>query len=586
MDAVPNADEMQGAERDPARGQSASYTETVPVPRDSTGTVFAGTDVQSGAFPLLNAGLCGTDEEYNILVMERLGASLEDIKAENFLIGWKSRRRVLYAIDLGLARPWRADSGAHVPYKGERWRLPKLPNIFKAEESGCFDDRVAIQRRRLAWKHRPERIVLLRHGQSEGAVAEAKGDSRLELTREGICQAKEADIYEAYITNLFKHMALRPVSIVFDRWSTSPFERAMQTLLGLYEGGFPRDRVRIHIDPQIREQESFRSRWGEEKSNLRRFWDKLFGENGNGLLAGDMCLVVTHGLTIRLMLMYEFCTEESFPARLPWATRKDPDEHEGHEEFDADAKAGQLHHSFAICWKKINAWLVLYQDDAMLDRFDKFLDAQQNKILRARSLPFTVINYLEIPQPRTMHIEAVLSRLVPGHNHSDSGTAKLEELAAKGPALTEEQVEFIDWWGSRLSYEGKMLYLRRGRLPWQGLGTATEEAKYERILDAKMSITPAELCKGEPAQFASFLKYARSLGYAEEPDYAKLRGLFRSVLLQQKGVKESNIADLAFEWEADQAGSADEERRLISHGQVCGDFGKARSFAASMLEKD
>ncbi|CAE7670157.1 unnamed protein product, partial [Symbiodinium necroappetens] len=97
---------------------------------------------------------------------------------------------------------------------------------------------------------------------------------------------------------------------------------------------------------------------------VKQFWDKLFGENGNGLLAGDsrtydMCLVVTHGLTIRLMLMclfnwsvatfesvwnlsycehvtlkkslnrtsressgYEFCTEESFPARLPWATRK------------------------------------------------------------------------------------------------------------------------------------------------------------------------------------------------------------------------------------------------------------------------
>ncbi|CAE7235975.1 unnamed protein product, partial [Symbiodinium natans] len=96
-----------------------------------------------------------------------------------------------------------------------------------------------------------------------------------------------------------------------------------------------------------------------------------------------------------------------------------------------------------------------------------------------------------------------------------------------------------------------LLYLRRGRLPWQGLGTATEEAKYERILDAKMSITPAELCKGEPAQFAAFLKYARGLGYTEEPDYAKLRGLFRSVLLQQKGVQEANMRDLAFDWEVE-----------------------------------
>eukprot|EP00439_Symbiodinium_sp_Y106_P038722 s2464_g4.t1 len=404
------------------------------------------------------------------------------------------------------------------------------------EESGCFDDQVAIQRRRLAWKHRPERIVLLRHGQSEGNVDKmlytSKGDSRLELTREGICQAKEAG-------SRLKQTALKSRNIIV---CTSPFERAMQTLLGLYEGGFPRDRVRIHIDPQIREQEfgnfqppgltgmvraeedlvgrTYYRRPNAESSadvfdRVKQFWDKLFGENGNGLLAGDsrtydMCLVVTHGLTIRLMLMclfnwsvatfesvwnlsycehvtlkknseqcrYEFCTEESFPARLPWATRKvwvvlkntpapkrmiwklekirearrilggaldagDPDEHEGHEEFDADAK-----------------------DDAMLDRFDKFLDAQQNKILRARSLPFTVINYLEIPQPRTMHIESVLSRLVPGHNHSDSGTvplkrAKLEELAAKGPALTKEQVEFIDWWGSKLSYEGKMLRCNR-----------------------------------------------------------------------------------------------------------------------------
>ena len=44
---------------------------------------------------------------------------------------------------------------------------------------------------------------------------------------------------------------------------------------------------------------------------VTQFWDKLFEDNGKGLLTDpsvkyDMCLMVTHGLTIRLMLMCLF----------------------------------------------------------------------------------------------------------------------------------------------------------------------------------------------------------------------------------------------------------------------------------------
>ena len=50
-------------------------------------------------------------------------------------------------------------------------------------------------------------------------------------------------------------------------------------------------------------------------------------------------------------------------------------------------------------------------------RIDKALDSLENKILRVRSEPYTVIDYLAIPQPRTTQKEEVLSRLVPGHGH-------------------------------------------------------------------------------------------------------------------------------------------------------------------------
>ena len=73
-------------------------------------------------------------------------------------------------------------------------------------------------------------------------------------------------------------------------------------------------------------------------------------------------------------------------------------------------------------------------------RIDKAMDSLENKILRERSEPYTVINYLEIPQPRTMQMDEVLLRLVPGHHHS-----------GKSPEANPQRFAFLLTWATRWS---------------------------------------------------------------------------------------------------------------------------------------
>ena len=73
-----------------------------------------------------------------------------------------------------------------------------------------------------------------------------KGDARLELTPTGLAQAREAGARIAALLQDSKRVFV----------GVSPFERAQQTLYGMYEGGFPRDKVKaVQPDPRLREQE-------------------------------------------------------------------------------------------------------------------------------------------------------------------------------------------------------------------------------------------------------------------------------------------------------------------------------------------
>jgi casein kinase 1 epsilon len=92
-----------------------------------------------------------------------------------------------------------------------------------------------------------------------------------------------------------------------------------------------------------------------------------------------------------------------------------------------------------------------------------------------------------------------------------------------------------------------LMYLSRGSLPWQGLGIeeGDKSRKYERIMDMKMDTDVSVLCKSEPPELVAHLKYCRSLGYEDEPDYKYLLRLWKSALARKTSLKEG---DFKFDW--------------------------------------
>lgn len=68
-----------------------------------------------------------------------------------------------------------------------------------------------------------------------------------------------------------------------------------------------------------------------------------------------------------------------------------------------------------------------------------------------------------------------------------------------------------------------LLFFLRGSLPWLGLEPCEMGRKKEMI-------PLGELCKSYPNQFEQYLRYARSLQFAERPKYVMLRSLFQQVV--------------------------------------------------------
>ncbi|KHJ99014.1 hypothetical protein OESDEN_01004 [Oesophagostomum dentatum] len=88
-----------------------------------------------------------------------------------------------------------------------------------------------------------------------------------------------------------------------------------------------------------------------------------------------------------------------------------------------------------------------------------------------------------------------------------------------------------------------LMYFNRGTLPWQGLKAATKRQKYDKISEKKISTSVEELCASYPEAFATYLRYSRTLGFEDTPDYGHLRQLFRN-LFHRQGLR----YDYLFDW--------------------------------------
>lgn len=85
-----------------------------------------------------------------------------------------------------------------------------------------------------------------------------------------------------------------------------------------------------------------------------------------------------------------------------------------------------------------------------------------------------------------------------------------------------------------------LVYLYKGKLPWQGIKDKDKNKKYKLIGDKKQETTEEELCKNMPKEFLVFLKYVRTLDFDEKPHYSALKRMFEK-LYESRNYKNKNL---------------------------------------------
>ena len=369
------------------------------------------------------------------------------------------------------------------------WTLRKQirRTLFRFIQDGLYD---------LTWSQLPTRIIFLRHGEAEHNLDSSifhhddpnrKADNLSELTPTGRQQAYEAGrrIEELMTRSVTKDQKPEMSVIV------SPFERTQQTLYCL-QRSLDETHIRcVHVDPRVREQEFgnfqvaddmqthrqvagevgrfyYRRPTGESGADVydraSTFWDSLLRGAFNPMATFntdhshvDALLVVTHGLTMRLLLMRYF----------QWSPQT----------FDAVYNPGNC-----------DMWVLVKDEKKRRYRLEPtecspprmpWATRQIRLVMRPEGMaaaptlvPYTLVDYLTLPQPRTSHPEAVLKQLIPGHGHRldpreannpEERARFIDDVMAKIVEVDQDEVRSIDWWCGKISDDGAGLRIRSNR---------------------------------------------------------------------------------------------------------------------------
>ena len=96
-----------------------------------------------------------------------------------------------------------------------------------------------------------------------------------------------------------------------------------------------------------------------------------------------------------------------------------------------------------------------------------------------------------------------------------------------------------------------LYFLKKARLPWQGLRGATKEEKRERIKNKMKETSIEELCAGLPKEFSVFMEYCRGMSFEQEPDYEYLINLLGEAssdgqeFVNDKVLEEQKVTEIA-----------------------------------------
>ena len=71
-----------------------------------------------------------------------------------------------------------------------------------------------------------------------------------------------------------------------------------------------------------------------------------------------------------------------------------------------------------------------------------------------------------------------------------------------------------------------LVYLYKGKLPWQSIKHKDKTERYKLIGEKKKNITEEELCSNMPKEFMVFLKFVRNLEFDEKPPYTAFIRMF------------------------------------------------------------
>jgi serine/threonine protein kinase len=116
------------------------------------------------------------------------------------------------------------------------------------------------------------------------------------------------------------------------------------------------------------------------------------------------------------------------------------------------------------------------------------------------------------------------------------GTARYASIAAHS---SEEQGRKDDL--ESLGYI--LVYLFKGKLPWQGIKHKDKQQRYKLIGNKKKEMKEEDICSGMPKEFSIYLKYVRNLDFDEKPPYSAFKKMFLK-LYESKNYKTNDM-----EWE-------------------------------------